>query len=76
MGGGGYAPLSYSTIADWARLKKVDIEPHEVEALILLDAAMLSPDDTTETQEAPAAAPPARAWPTKKEPAPPIHDDA
>lgn len=38
-------PLSYTTIADWARLKDVDVEPHEVGALIALDSAMLHPGD-------------------------------
>lgn len=38
-------PLSYTTIRDWSRLKGIDVEPHEVMALIALDAAMLYPGD-------------------------------
>jgi hypothetical protein len=38
-------PLSYTTIADWARLNQIDVSPHEVHALITLDAAMLSPGE-------------------------------
>ncbi len=45
VGMSGYNPLTYSTIADWARLKDVDIEPHEVDALLYLDAVMLHPGD-------------------------------
>jgi hypothetical protein len=45
VGMGGLMPLSYTTIADWARLKEVDIDPHEVGALIALDAAMLAPGE-------------------------------
>lgn len=39
----GMAPLSYSTIADWARLMDVTVQPHEVEALLILDAIRAHP---------------------------------
>lgn len=45
VGMNGYNPLTYTTIADWARLKDVDISPHEVDALLYLDGAMLHPGD-------------------------------
>ncbi len=41
-------PLSYTTIADWSRLKGISVKPHEVDALIYLDAAMLSPGEAGE----------------------------
>lgn len=44
----GLSPLAYSTIADWARFKCVSPEPHEVEALIALDAVMLHPGSPEE----------------------------
>jgi hypothetical protein len=44
VGMGGYAPLTYTTIADWSRLNRVPIDPEEVRALMQLDAAMLYPD--------------------------------
>ena len=37
--------LSYTTIADWARLKDLDVQPHEVMALIAIDSAMLHPEE-------------------------------
>jgi hypothetical protein len=43
VGMSGLSPLTYSTIADWARLKGFVPEPHEVDALIALDAVMLYP---------------------------------
>jgi hypothetical protein len=41
----GLMPLSYTTIADWARLKDMAPLPHEVDALIQLDAVMLYPGE-------------------------------
>lgn len=38
----GLAPLSYPVIAEWARLTGRDPQPHEVEALIRLDAELLA----------------------------------
>lgn len=43
VGMGGLSPLSYTTIADWSRLKRVDVLPHEVEAVIILDSILFSP---------------------------------
>lgn len=40
----GLAPLTYGTIADWARLTGRFPRPHEVRALLLLDAAIRRPD--------------------------------
>jgi hypothetical protein len=45
VGMGGLMPLSYTTIADYSRLKDVYFKPHEIEALIAIDAAMLYPDE-------------------------------
>jgi hypothetical protein len=45
VGMDGLAPLSYATIAEWSRLKGVPILPIEVEALMLLDSAMLYPGE-------------------------------
>jgi hypothetical protein len=41
----GLLPLTYSTIADWSRLEDVDVKPHEVQALLILDRTMLYPSD-------------------------------
>lgn len=38
VGMDGFAPLSFTTIRDWAVLTGRAIEPHEVQALLLLDA--------------------------------------
>lgn len=40
----GLAPISYGTIADWARLTGRAPAPHEIRALLRLDAAMRRPD--------------------------------
>lgn len=40
MSSAGMAPLGYGTIADWSRLTDQHPEPHEVDALLRLDAAM------------------------------------
>lgn len=37
------APLTYTTLADWSRLKAITVLPHEVEALITLDSCLLHP---------------------------------
>lgn len=67
LGMGGIAPLSPVTIEAWARLMDIhDLEPHEVEGLLILDAALLS--DTETNQEEPvklkSSGP---SWPTRKE---------
>jgi hypothetical protein len=43
VGMSGFNPLTYTTIADWARLTGNEPEPHEVEALFWLDAILLNP---------------------------------
>lgn len=69
VGMNGLAPLSHSTIDAWARLKRLTIEPHEVDALLWLDGIMLNPehrhasDTATETPRTVASP---RAWPSKK----------
>jgi hypothetical protein len=44
LGDMGFAPLSYTTIMDWARLMDLAIAPHEVSALIELDGVLRHPD--------------------------------
>lgn len=41
----GLAPLTYTTIADWARLTGREPEPFEVEALLTLDATRRHPPE-------------------------------
>lgn len=41
-GPAGLAPVSYPTINAWARMKGVTLAPHEVDALVVLDGAILS----------------------------------
>jgi hypothetical protein len=61
----GLNPLSYGTIEAWARLTGRQPDSLEVEALLMLDAAMLRPD--TDRAVEPEAAPPRDdAWPEKK----------
>jgi len=43
VGPAGLAPLSYETVAAWARLSGERPRPFEVEALMDLDAVLLSP---------------------------------
>ena len=44
----GYAPLTYGTIADWSRLMGIDPLPHEVDALMQLDAILCNPPEMTD----------------------------
>lgn len=44
----GFAPLSYTTIADWARLTDRTVRPHEVKALLALDRVMRNPPTETD----------------------------
>jgi hypothetical protein len=44
LGMEGVAPLSYDTIAKWAMLTGRDPMPHEVDALLMLDAVRRNPD--------------------------------
>jgi hypothetical protein len=64
VGMDGPAPLSYSQVEAWSRLLDIEVEPHEVAALMELDAAIRNPDPPAEEKE--AEAPRAPAWPTKK----------
>jgi hypothetical protein len=64
VGMDGAAPLGYSTVADWSRLAGIDIEPHEVDALMALDAVMRHPaEDEPEKDAEPAPIP---VWPKRK----------
>lgn len=45
VGMDGVAPLSYATVAEWARLMGVTVRPTEIEALMLLDAVMRHPGE-------------------------------
>lgn len=47
-GMGGLMPLSYSELRAWAKLRDIRIRPHEVDALIRIDAVMLHPDPVVE----------------------------
>jgi hypothetical protein len=62
---GGYAPLSYTTIADWSRLTRQPVSHLEVEALIAIDAAMRTPDlpMEAEPEKVQAVTP---AWPERR----------
>lgn len=52
LGMNGPSPLSFATIADWSRLTGTAVEPYEVDALLLLDAIMLSPELPKEDRDA------------------------
>lgn len=39
----GIVPLTYTTIADWSRLTGTAVAPHEVHALLVLDAVRCHP---------------------------------
>lgn len=60
----GLNPLSYTTIRDWAELTNQWPEPHEVNALIELDALLLG--IAREPEPEPEPAKPQSAWPEKK----------
>ena len=60
----GLNPLSYETIDAWGRLTGRDPMPHEVEGLILLDAALRPVSDSDEPVEAEPTETP--AWPEQK----------
>lgn len=45
VGMDGYAPLSYSTVAAWADLMGIAVEPQEVEGLMMLDAVIRHPGE-------------------------------
>jgi len=44
LGFGGIAPLSHQEVEAWARLRDVAPEPHEVEALMVLDGVKRNPE--------------------------------
>jgi hypothetical protein len=60
----GINPLSYSTVAEWARLTRTDVDTLEVRALMQLDAALLARTEDVEEEAPPADVTP--AWPEKK----------
>lgn len=47
----GFAPLSFTTIRDWATLTDRAVEPHEVHALLMIDAVRRNPPKVTETDD-------------------------
>lgn len=62
----GLAPLSYPAIGWWAHLKGILIEPHEIDALLLLDGIMLNPSrPNPPTPQTPDTPVPVRAWPSR-----------
>jgi hypothetical protein len=65
VGMGGFAPLSYTTIRDWAALTGNNPTPLEVTALMQLDAIRRAP----EPEDAPPADVPLTVapWPTKRQ---------
>lgn len=46
---GGLAPLSYGTLAEWSKLNHTELSPIEVQALMYLDAILLTPDKKHES---------------------------
>jgi hypothetical protein len=78
----GLAPLTYATILDWAAMKGVTMSVDEIDALMVLDAVMLSPeskrdrdntadDDTgTAASAEPITVKATSAWPTRQGSAP------
>ena len=70
VGMNGAAPLSYGTIADWSRLTGHMPSPEDVDALLVLDSVLLSPEPTARPKDAATVdAPPVHKWPEKKTPA-------
>lgn len=63
---GGVAPLGYTTIDAWSRLTGIQLEPYEVDALILLDAVLCNPEAGAEAEEVQATERRQQAWPTRK----------
>lgn len=64
----GAAPLSFATIEAWARLMDVGyIDPLEIEALLLLDAALITVDEPEQDDQVilPTSGP---QWPSPKTP--------
>lgn len=62
----GPALLTHRDVLAWADLMQTAPEPHEVQALLDLDAAWRAAYHGTEAKDDPTALPPVRAWPTKK----------
>jgi hypothetical protein len=44
----GLAPLSFTAIRDWVAMTEREIDPHEVQALLLLDAVRRNPPKAAE----------------------------
>jgi hypothetical protein len=74
MGFGALAPLSHREIEACVRLHDLDLGPEKVDALLVLDAAILDPDSEPETGEEPGTpgqpepSVPEAAWPTRRAP--------
>jgi len=61
----GLSPLTYTTLADWARLTGREPEPFEIEALLYLDA-VIRHTETREKKEEPPAQREQAAWPARR----------
>lgn len=73
----GIAPITYADIDAWSRLTRQTPEPHEVQAIIELDAAFRLA--LTAKDEPPNATPraddPREQWPARKTQTPEVRDD-
>lgn len=66
VGMSGVAPLTYTTVEAWARLKDIgELHPMEVEALLLFDSILLTRKETTGGEESNLPKEPPK-WPSKK----------
>lgn len=66
LGMAGIAPLTYSTIAEWARLTGNEPDALEIEALMSLDAAMMTRSESAEKKASGPKGAPVDPWPEKK----------
>ena len=62
----GVNPLTYGTIADWSRLTDQYPEPHEVDALFQIDAAMIYTPEVEEKKAPESPEAPKVPWPKRK----------
>ena len=67
VGMSGLVPLTYETVAAWAKLRGVWPTPAEVTALLAIDGALsLGPEKKGEATAVAAEPKPQRPWPTRK----------
>lgn len=62
----GVAPLSYTEVAAWAQLKGLTLEPYEVHALFVLDAALSAAGEIEDEGEDEPRSTSVAAWPERK----------